>query len=410
MRFPSAGAAVALFASLSVAASAETADFGSPPSGRVPILFNDRHVYAKPDELRRGRLLAALVRGKTFLVPLRSMFEQAGATVAYDRESRSTIVRARGVTVEVTVGVPEVRINGETRPLDVPPEAYGDDVLVPVRVLVESLGAYVEYEPSLHSVVIRYVVAQSVPTPAATPVVLQPAPPAPLAQRPVVPPGPPIPKDTPQPETFVAGDVAIAPTVANAFSPKENGGTGRSFDVRGATEFSLFDVPLDVDGEYAAYAYDHPAGPVSVLGGSGSTFVPGFGARDSEIDVHLGAQINPQKIYVAIGYVSLGNDYGYPRVGGLGAGFEKLPVLSRAFSYDASVFYYPNVSGGCAAGQCPAGATLSYGLLTYSAGLTYAFGPVFVEAGYRGDEGTKKASAPIGFSHDGPFAGLGLHF
>src|SRR3974390_1096431 len=36
-------------------------DFGNPPSGEVPILFNDHHVYSRPDTLRQGRVLAALV-------------------------------------------------------------------------------------------------------------------------------------------------------------------------------------------------------------------------------------------------------------------------------------------------------------------------------------------------------------
>ena len=63
---------------------APPANFGSPPSGQIPILFNDHHVYAKPDDLKQGRVLAALVRGGTILIPLRSMFEQMGATVSYD--------------------------------------------------------------------------------------------------------------------------------------------------------------------------------------------------------------------------------------------------------------------------------------------------------------------------------------
>ena len=45
------------------------ASFGSPPSGQIPILFNDHHVYAKPDTLKQGRVLAALVRGGTVLDP-----------------------------------------------------------------------------------------------------------------------------------------------------------------------------------------------------------------------------------------------------------------------------------------------------------------------------------------------------
>ncbi|MFY9718124.1 MAG: hypothetical protein WAK16_00640, partial [Candidatus Cybelea sp.] len=60
------------------------ADFGSPPSGQVPILYNDHHVYTKPDINKQGRVLAALVKGGTLLIPLRSMFEQMGATVSWD--------------------------------------------------------------------------------------------------------------------------------------------------------------------------------------------------------------------------------------------------------------------------------------------------------------------------------------
>ncbi|MBV8364993.1 MAG: hypothetical protein JO194_00695, partial [Candidatus Eremiobacteraeota bacterium] len=44
-------------------------DFGSPPSGEIPILFNDHHVYANPDTLRQGRVLAALVKNGTLMVP-----------------------------------------------------------------------------------------------------------------------------------------------------------------------------------------------------------------------------------------------------------------------------------------------------------------------------------------------------
>src|ERR1700729_2583323 len=47
--------------------NAPPADFGAPPSGEVPILYNDHHVYSRPDKLKQGRVLAALVRGGTIL-------------------------------------------------------------------------------------------------------------------------------------------------------------------------------------------------------------------------------------------------------------------------------------------------------------------------------------------------------
>jgi hypothetical protein len=140
------------------------ADFGTAPSGEVPILFNDHHVYTKPDRLKENRVLAALVRGNEILVPLRSMFEQMGATVSYDPATKTADVSKPGSDVKVTVGKPEVVINGESRPLDVPPEIYKGVIVVPVRVISEGMGAYVQWVPEKKVVVVRYVAAP-VPTP-----------------------------------------------------------------------------------------------------------------------------------------------------------------------------------------------------------------------------------------------------
>src|SRR3981081_3586402 len=120
------------------------ADFGTPPSGEVPTLFTHRPVYAKPARLKANRVLAALVRGNTILIPLRSMFEQMGATVSYDPASKTVDVSKPGSDVKVTVGKPEVVINGESRPLDVPPEIYKGAVDVPVRVISVGTGDYDE--------------------------------------------------------------------------------------------------------------------------------------------------------------------------------------------------------------------------------------------------------------------------
>jgi Copper amine oxidase N-terminal domain len=158
--------------------NAPPADFGSPPSGQIPILYNDHHVYTKPDILKQGRVLAALVRGGTIFIPLRSMFEQMGGTVSYDPSTKTATVTKPGAEVQVTVGKPEVIINGESRPLDVPPIIYKGDVLVPVRVISESMGAYVQWVPDRRLVVVRYIPATP-PPPAPPPPAAPPPPPAP---------------------------------------------------------------------------------------------------------------------------------------------------------------------------------------------------------------------------------------
>src|SRR5579863_182621 len=159
--------------------AAPPANFGSPPSGQIPILYNDHHVYTKPDVLKQARVLAALVRGGTLLIPLRSMFEQMGATVSYDAGSKTVTVSKPGAEVKVTVGKPEVIINGESRPLDVPPIIYQGNVLVPVRVISEGMGAYVLWVADRHLVVVRYIPATPPPSPAPPPPSAAPPPPPP---------------------------------------------------------------------------------------------------------------------------------------------------------------------------------------------------------------------------------------
>jgi hypothetical protein len=385
--------------------------FGSPPSGQIPILFNDHHVYTKPDTLRQGRVLAALVRGGTILVPLRSMFEQMGATVSYDPATRTVNVTKPGSDVKVTVGKPEVTINGETRPLDVPPMMYHGQILVPVRVISEGMGAYVEWVPDRHLVVVRYVTATPPPPPTA---------PAPAPSPTTAPTPTPVPAATPYMDHFIAGDYIIQPKVYNEFSPG-NKGTNGSYAARGAVEFNLFNLPWMLEGNYSQYQYPHnctsPTDPecmVTVIGGGGQTFVPAFTAKDQDLDARFGLKVADPHIYIGVGYLYRTGNYGYPRERGVGFGLEKLPDLNHPISIYGSAWYYPSLRGTCDIGVCPTGPyDLAYRLLKYQIGLTIGGGakePLFLDLGFMGDMGRNKTNAPSDYTHAGPYVGLGIHF
>ena len=145
------------------------------------------------------------------------MFEQMGATVSYNAGSQTVTVRSPVQTVKVTVGKPEVMINGETRPLDVPPMMYQGSVLVPVRVISEGMGAYVQWVPE-QTVVVRYLPPTPPPPHCA-------ATPAPVTAPTVAPTPTPAPVATPYKDIFIAGDYIFSPKVYNEFSP---GNTGKS--------------------------------------------------------------------------------------------------------------------------------------------------------------------------------------
>jgi hypothetical protein len=402
--------------------AAPPANFGSPPSGTIPILYNDHHVYAKPDELKAGRVLAALVRGGTVLIPLRSMFEQMGATVAYDAASKTVDISKPGADVKVTVGRPEVVINGETRPLDVPPEIYQGHVVVPIRVLSEGMGAYVLWVSDRHLVVVRYIPPVA-PTPAPT-------------MAPTLPPTPtPAPSAAPYNDLFIAGDYIISPKVYNEFSPGNvgnNNSGGFSYSIKGAAEFGAAGLPWMLEGDFHQYNYPHnqsaptPVGPLSpcptpgdqacvtVIGGAGQTFVPAFVVRDYDFDGRIGLRVAQPRLYIGVGYMWRSGNYGYPHLSAFGFGAEKLPDLDQPFSIYGSVWYYPAVKGTCGITVCPTGPfVLSYNILKYQLGGTFTFGPntpVYIDFGYGGDSGRNVSNAPIGFTHAGGYVGLGLKF
>jgi hypothetical protein len=430
------------------------------PAVFYPILFNDHHVFAKPDALKAGRVLAALVRGKTILVPLRSMFEQMGGTVSYDAATKTVDVTKTGSDVKLTVGKPEVVLSGETRPLDVPPEIDGGILMVPVRVISEALGGYVQWVPEAKTVVVRYLAA---PVPSAIPISSVP-PTAPPTAAPA-PPATAAPTPTPAPKRqaiqgYLASDALVDSKIYNELAPGVTGAT--SFDVKGALEVPFGPSGLMVGGDVRQYQYTHPAnlgyvpcsaatgtcstvvggdpnyrggpcpsadpGCVTVIGhgayeaavGAGQAYVPSFIARDRDYDVRVGLKLASPRVYVAASYLWRNFDYlGYPTQHGLGLGLEKLPDLDRPFSVYGNAYFYPTVSGTYTGPTSTylgslSGATFAwqYRVLKYEAGATYALGqsPFFVEAGFIGDAGSGKENAPANYTHSAIDLGAGLHF
>ena len=445
------------------AQSAPPPAFGQPPSGEIPILFNDAHVYAKPDTLRSGRVLAGLVRNGVLLVPLRSMFEQLGATVSWDEPTHTADVSKPGSDVKVTLGKPVVVVNGEDRPLDVAPTMYRGAVVVPVRVISEAMGAYVQWIPDRRVVVVRMLAAPvpppNTPGPAPTPSTTPPPTPVPTPQ--------PAPSSTPSPrpnrsEAFVAGDYLISPKVYNEISPG-NTATG-SYALRGAIEFPLFGLPMMLEGDYRHYNYPHTAqqtvsicapgtpgltgcgtvvgnalyqtgncpsttdqGCVTVVGfqqiiafnGLGQAYVPALTAQENEGDVRLGFKVFDPRVYLGAGYLMKTYNYlGVPRLSGAGFGLSKLPDLDQPFSLEGSVWYYPRISGNYTYPTSPllgplSGQTipLSYAYWKYRAGATVKLGSVlFVDAGVAGERANARANAPSNTTVNAPYVGLGIHF
>ena len=415
--------------------------FGSPPPGRIPILLNDRHVYVRPTKLEAGRVLGAIARGGSLLVPARSLFEAMGPldgrpVVAYDPATHTLRVSKSGAEVVVRAGERKVVINGETRPLDVPPQLVDGVLYVPIRVISEGLGAYVSWVPQQRVVAIRYVESLAIPpsvpatsAPSATP---QPSP-APTA----APPRPSIAY-----VRFVAADLSLAPRVANEFTPHLTGRTTQS--IRVAFEYKITPPKFlggfgrgrsFVEGEYQRYAYPHDGGPfpfpqgtpcsprgglepssgnpgcVTPIGGIGSAYANAAILTEEEFALHSSVY-GIGHTYISTGLFARRNKYGYPTLrSNFGIGIERLPDPSRLASLYGSAYYYPEVTGN----YSPPGGTqqrLRYKLFTYRFGGTLSLPrtPIFLDAGYIASHYIGKQNAPSDSTYGAIQIGIGLHF
>lgn len=85
---------------------------------------------------------AEIINKRTF-VPLRFCSEALGADVKYFDETRTAVIKKGNITLELTLEKYVYKINGELFESDALPILKNDRILVPVRVVSESLGTEV---------------------------------------------------------------------------------------------------------------------------------------------------------------------------------------------------------------------------------------------------------------------------
>jgi len=93
-------------------------------------------------------------QGGRVLVPLRGVLEKLGAYVTYDASARR-ITAVRGQTsIELPIGGNTATVGGRSVSLDAPAQVYNGSTLVPLRFVAEALGERVVYEPSSRTVAV----------------------------------------------------------------------------------------------------------------------------------------------------------------------------------------------------------------------------------------------------------------
>lgn len=96
-----------------------------------------------------GATLQCLNQDSTNLVPLRTISEELGAKVDFDKGQEVITVVYKDTTIKVTIGSKSATINGEKKALQVAPQVVNGITYVPIRFVGEALGGVVEYQKGI---------------------------------------------------------------------------------------------------------------------------------------------------------------------------------------------------------------------------------------------------------------------
>ena len=94
-----------------------------------------------------------LINGRT-MVPMRKIFEEMGASVEWDGDTKTVMATKGDITVIMQIDNLEIAVNDKKIVLDVPPLLVDSRTLVPARAVAESFNAKVEWDEENQTVII----------------------------------------------------------------------------------------------------------------------------------------------------------------------------------------------------------------------------------------------------------------
>jgi hypothetical protein len=110
--------------------------------GRVMGFSDDQ-----PPVQRNGRVL----------VPMRRVFQVLGAMVDWDNASQTATATRNDTTVTMRIGSTTMTVNGNPTILDTPPQIINGSTMIPARAAAEAFGASVTWDAQTNTVIIRTV-------------------------------------------------------------------------------------------------------------------------------------------------------------------------------------------------------------------------------------------------------------
>jgi hypothetical protein len=86
------------------------------------------------------------------LVPLRGILEKMGAYVDFDSSTQTVVAYQGNTHLSLPIGRRTATVNGQSVPLDVPAQVINGSTMVPLRFVAETLGANVAFDSDSNTV------------------------------------------------------------------------------------------------------------------------------------------------------------------------------------------------------------------------------------------------------------------
>jgi VCBS repeat-containing protein len=128
--------------------------------GRTIDLTIDRAVMVV-DGVSVTMDVAPVIRQNRSFLPLRALVEEIGGSIAWNAKTRQVTVKARGVTMLLTIGKNSATVNGKTILIDpanskVVPVILGSRMFLPLRFIAEQLGLDIAWYAPTRTVTIAW--------------------------------------------------------------------------------------------------------------------------------------------------------------------------------------------------------------------------------------------------------------
>lgn len=114
--------------------------------GFLNAASGDTHIYLDGVELQQPEKAKADVINGSTVVPLRIIVESLGYEVNWDQNSKTVTIVQGANTLNLTVGQSEATVNGKTIKLTAPPIIQNNTTLVPLRFVGEQTGLTVSWD------------------------------------------------------------------------------------------------------------------------------------------------------------------------------------------------------------------------------------------------------------------------